>query len=66
MVPKTYEDFVGLYLNSHWCQVSNIMDMADAVRIGEDKAIVPNEWIDTLTTDPVERARWRMREFRKR
>ncbi len=39
--------------------------MADAVEIGMGNALVPREWIDLLTDDPTERAKWLMKELRK-
>jgi hypothetical protein len=46
-------------------RASSVLDAADAIRLGEERAIVPNEWINLMTDDPVERAKWRQREFRK-
>lgn len=42
-----------------------MIDHADAVAIGTDRATVPGGWIDLLTDDPEERARWRANELRK-
>lgn len=61
----TYDEFVSLYLNCEWARASKVLDQSDAIRLGNDAAVVPDAWIDLLTEDPVERARWRQREFRK-
>ena len=64
-VERDYELFVCLYLNVERERVTRITEIADAVAIGTDRATVPNDWIDIITDDPVERALWRSREFRK-
>jgi hypothetical protein len=61
----TYEEFVGLYLHVEWERAARVTDTGDGVAVGTGKATVPNSWIDLLTDDPGERARWRLREFRK-
>lgn len=45
--------------------MANIADHAEAVRLGTGAATTPNEWIDLLTDDPEERARWRVQELRR-
>lgn len=62
---SSYEDYVGVHLNIEYVRVANIVDMADAMEIGLGKATIPTEWINLLTTDPEERAKWIMRELRK-
>lgn len=65
VIARTYEEFVALHLNCEFARASRVLDAADAIRIGTDEAAVPWEWIDLMTDDPVERAAWRQREFRK-
>lgn len=61
----TYEQFVCLYLNVEWARVSRILEVADGVLIGSERGIVPTAWIDLMTDDPIERAKWRNREWAK-
>lgn len=65
VIPKSYEEWLMLYLNTPWAQVTEVLNISEGVKIGEDKGIVPNDWIDLIESDPVERAKWRLREFRK-
>lgn len=46
-------------------RVANIVDMADAVRIGTGAARIPSEWIDLLSSNEVEGALWKAQEFRR-
>lgn len=63
--PECYLEFVALYLNAVWAGVANTIEASEAVEIGVGSATIPNEWIDTITDDPVERAKWRLKEFKK-
>ena len=63
--PLTYEQFVCLYLNVYWAEVSDTIAVSEGVRIATDRARVPRSWIDLLTDDPEERERWRLQEFAK-
>ena len=65
MIPQTYEQQLALDLNIEWAEITSIIEMADAVEIGIGKATVPRDWIDVLTDDPVERAKWLIRNLRK-
>lgn len=62
---ETYEEFVCVYLNLPYAEAANIVDMSDAVEIGMGKTTIPHDWIDLLTEDEIERAKWRLKEFRK-
>lgn len=56
---------MALYLNAEWARASRVVDMADAGRIADNQATIPDAWIDLLVDDPEERAVWRRQEFRK-
>lgn len=52
------------FLALDYIEVADIMDHAEAVRIGTGRARVPRAWLDLLTDDERERVTWREQEFR--
>ena len=61
----TYSDYVSLVLHADRIRIRKLADMADAVAIGTGAKTMPDEWIDLLTDDPEERAKWKHSEFRR-
>ena len=64
-MPRSYEEFVTLYLNIELVRAIAVTDASDAVAIGSGLAVTPNEWIDMIAESEGERSKWRTREFRK-
>lgn len=62
---KKYIDWFRLTLNLEYIRIANILDMKDAILLANNKAKMPSDWIDIMTTDEIERAIWKAREFRK-
>lgn len=61
----SYEQQVELLLNAERIRLRRIVDMADAVAIGNGDKKVPDSWIDLLEPNPVLRAKWKREEWRK-
>jgi len=61
----TYEQWVGVVLNAEHVRIARIVDLADAVAIGNGTKKVPESWIDLLEPDPQARARWKREESKK-
>lgn len=56
---------MALYLWWEWARVERVTELVDALGIAGRELRLPREWIDLLTDDPVERAKWRNDEYRR-
>lgn len=61
----SYSDYVSLVLHSERLRIQRILDMSQAVAIGTNEAGVPDSWINLITDDPSERAKWKRNELRR-
>ncbi len=52
-------------LHAERIRITKLVDMAEAVAIGNGDKTVPDSWIDLMTDDPRERARWKMNEWKR-
>lgn len=60
---NTYEQWVTWFLALDYIEVADIMDHAQAVRIGVGHGKVPKWWLDLLTDDFGEKTQWQAHEF---
>ncbi len=60
-----YGEYVSLLLNTERVRIENIVDISEGVAIGRGDRRIPNDWIDAMTDDPVERAKWKAREWKR-
>jgi len=61
----TYDEYVSLILNSERIRLRQLIDMSEAVAIGRGDKTVPDEWIELLTDNEMDRIKWKQQEFKK-